>query len=187
MRPRLPSACIVLMLMTGGAGQVSAADPDRSAAIPQVTRGATLAERSAAGFEQIATVEAGRSKVEQIDPALAVRIEPEADRLLPGAAPPPPEAGCRLTPDQQAIVTSLEAQGKLPAGDCEMVAWFARPGDKSENEERAALSVAVAGAAPELLGREGEAEAAARLAAEQRAAADVTVSTTIFTPAPAGD
>lgn len=157
------------------------AESSRSAAIRQVTSGETLPERSAAGFDQIATIDAGRGKVDQIDPALAMKVVPESDRLE--TDPEVPSTGCSLTREQQAIVTSLQAQGKLPVGDCEMIAWFARPGDQSEGEERA-LAEAAAANAPELLGQEAERDRAARLEAEQQQAdaAAVSVSTTIFTP-----
>jgi hypothetical protein len=169
---------------------LAGAEADRSAAIRQVTRGATLAERSSAALDQIAPGQVARGKVEQIDPSLALKVAPESETLS-SAGPGPSPSGCVLTPEQQAIVTSLESQGRLPAGDCEMAAWFTRPQDKSEAELRANLAEPALTAAPELAGREAEADREASLAAAQReAAATATVTTTYFTPAapvPAGD
>jgi hypothetical protein len=164
---------------------IAHAEADRSAAINQVTKSRTLAERSSAAFDQLSTVETGRSRVDQIDPALAAADAPGSDQL---AAPDPaaPGSACTLSPEQQSIVTSLEAQGRLPAGDCEMVAWFAQPGDKGEGEDRQSLAEAVIAGAPEMLGRESEADRLAKAELEERqaeAAASAAIALTIFTPA----
>ena len=173
------------------AAPTAATETDRSAAIKQVTSGETLSERSNAGFDQIATISAGRtSAVDQIDPSLEARAvsDSPSDRTSEtqdGARTSP----CVLTPEQQAIVTSLESQGRLPAGDCEMVAWFGRPGDRVESEDRRSLSEAVFVSSPELLGQEVEADRAARLEEERRqseAAASEQIASTILTPAMPG-
>jgi|APLow6443716910_1056828.scaffolds.fasta_scaffold204372_2 hypothetical protein len=161
------------------------ADADRSAAINQVTKFRTMAERSSAAFEQLSTVETGRSRVDQIDPALALSDAPDSDRLT-APEPAAPVSACTLSPEQQSIVTSLEAQGKLPAGDCEMVAWFAQPGDKVEGEDRQSLAEAVIAGSPEMLGRESEADRLAQQELETReaeAAASAAIALTILTPA----
>ena len=163
---------------------IATAEADRSAAIKQVTRGATIAERSSAGFDQISTVAAGRtSAVDQIDPSLEAKSVPEAsgDKLSDVQAAGP----CVLTPEQQAIVTSLESQGRLPAGDCEMVAWFGRPGDEPDGDDRRSLAEAVVTTSPELLGQESEAARLARIEAERRqaeAAASEAIAATILMP-----
>ena len=173
---------LTLALMVYGAAY---ADTERSASIPQVAQSATMAERSSAAFDQISTVESGRSGVAQIDPALAEKDSSGADDLAAGRVPAS-AAACHLTPEQQSIVTSLEAQGRLPAGDCEMVAWFAEPADKSEAEDPRSLAESVVTAAPDLLGREAEADRQSReaeaLARAEAAAAAVSVS--IFAPPP---
>ena len=161
------------------------AEADRSAAINQVTKTRTLAERSSAAFDQLSTVETGRSRVDQIDPALAREDAPGNDQLA-AAETAAPGSACILSPEQQSIVTSLEAQGRLPAGDCEMVAWFAQPGDKAEGEDRQSLAEAVNAGAPEMLGRESEADRLAQLELEKRqaeAAASAAIALTILTPA----
>lgn len=66
---RYPAALALALLASGAAS----ADVDRSARITQVTRSTTMAERSSAAFDQISTVEAGRSSVSQIDPGLALK------------------------------------------------------------------------------------------------------------------
>ncbi|MFN3912310.1 hypothetical protein [Hyphomonas sp.] len=178
---RILSLALGLSVLVNGA---VSADADRSASIRQVTNSETLAERSSAAFEQIASVAAGRSSVSQIDP-LAAEME-TADSSDLGADRAPGATACILTPEQQSIVTSLESQGKLPAGDCELVAWFSEPGDKSEAEDRRALAESVAAAAPDLLGREAEAGQLAREAEElARAEAMATaIAVTIFAPPP---
>ncbi len=128
-------AALVFALLVGAA---ASADVDRSARITQVTRSTTMAERSSAAFDQISSVEAGRSSVTQIDPGLALKDDKSRPESLSAGQAPMSSSTCELTPEQQSIVTSLEAQGKLPAGDCEMVAWFAEPRDKSEAEDRLA-------------------------------------------------
>ncbi|MBI1254588.1 MAG: hypothetical protein GC196_09635 [Hyphomonas sp.] len=175
-------AAIVLSLAALAA--IAQAEPDRSAAINQVTKLRTMAERSSAAFDQLSTVESGRSRVDQIDPALALAGSPDSDRLT-APEPAAPASACTLSPEQQSIVTSLEAQGKLPAGDCEMVAWFAQPGDKGEAEDLQSLAEAVIAGAPEMLGREPEADRLARLELEKRqaeAAASAAIALTILTP-----
>jgi hypothetical protein len=160
------------------------AEADRSAAINQVTKLHTMAERSSAAFEQLSAVETGRSRVDQIDPALALSNAPDIDRLT-APEPAAPVSACTLSPEQQSIVTSLEAQGKLPAGDCEMVAWFAQPGDKAESENRQSLAEAVIAGSPEILGRESEADRLAQLERDRRqaeAAASAAIALTILTP-----
>lgn len=187
MRARLASHAIACAFAAVFLAPVAVAEADRSAAIKQVTRGATLAERSSAGFDQISTVAAGRtSAVDQIDPSLEAKSVPEAsgDKLTDGQAAA--SAGpCVLTPEQQAIVTSLQSQGRLPAGDCEMVAWFGRPGDEPDAEDRRSLAEAVVTTSPELLGQESEAARIARLEAERQqaeAAASAAIAATILTP-----
>lgn len=174
------------LLLTLAAGTSAAhAEADRSAAINQVTKARTMAERSSAAFDQLSNVETGRSRVDQIDPALARADAPGSDRLT-ASDRIAPETGCTLSPEQQSIVTSLEAQGKLPAGDCEMVAWFAEPGDKGEGEDRQSLAEAVIAGAPEMLGRESEADRLAKAELEGRQAEDAAsaaIALTIFTPA----
>lgn len=179
---RILSLALGLSTLVNGA---ASADADRSASIRQVTNSETLAERSSAAFEQIASVAAGRSSVSQIDP-LAAAMETSDSGDLGADRAPDASASCVLTPEQQSIVTSLESQGKLPAGDCELVAWFSEPGDKSEAEDRRALAESVAAAAPDLLGREAEAGQLAREAEElARAEAMATaIAVTIFAPPP---
>lgn len=187
MRARLASHAIACAFAAVFLAPVAVAEADRSAAIKQVTRGATLAERSSAGFDQISTVAAGRtSAVDQIDPSLEATAVPElsGDRLSNPQDTRSP-APCVLTPEQQAIVTSLESQGRLPAGDCEMVAWFGRPGDPVEGEERRSLAEAVISTSPELLGQEAEADRLARIEAERRqaeAATSEAIAAQILTP-----
>lgn len=145
----------------------ASAEPDRSAVINQLLPGSSVAERSSAAFEQIRPLPAdGRGRVDQIDPDLT----PATDEISLSAAGTRPRKACTLTPEQQAIVTSLEAQGRLPAGDCEMAAFLAPPSDKSD-EDRRALAAAVLSGAPELAGQESEAARLARLAEERRQAA----------------
>ena len=95
-----------------------------------------------------------------------------------------------LSPEQQAIVTSLQSQGRLPAGECEMLAWFAQPGDPVEGDERRSLAEAVIVTSPELLGQESEADRQARLEADRAAAEAVAageIATTLFMPVPPGN
>ena len=179
--PKLAAILLTLAAMAS----MAHAEADRSAAINQVTKTRTLAERSSAAFDQLSTVETGRSRVDQIDPALAREDAPGNDQLA-AAETAAPSSACTLSPEQQSIVTSLEAQGKLPAGDCEMVAWFAQPGDKAEGEDRQSLAEAVIAGAPEMLGRESEADRLAQLELEKRqaeAAASAAIALTILTPA----
>lgn len=185
MRAGWPSPKHAAVLLTLAAVSVMAhAEADRSAAINQVTKLHTMAERSSAAFEQLSAVETGRSRVDQIDPALALSNAPDIDRLT-APEPAAPVSACTLSPEQQSIVTSLEAQGKLPAGDCEMVAWFAQPGDKAESENRQSLAEAVIAGSPEILGRESEADRLAQLERDRRqaeAAASAAIALTILTP-----
>ena len=179
--PKLAAILLTLAAMAS----MAHAEADRSAAINQVAKTRTLAERSSAAFDQLSTVETGRSRVDQIDPALAREDAPGNDQLA-AAETAAPGSACILSPEQQSIVTSLEAQGKLPAGDCEMVAWFAQPGDKAEGEDRQSLAEAVIAGAPEMLGRESEADRLAQLELEKRqaeAAASAAIALTILTPA----
>ena len=162
----------------------SGAEPDRSAAIKQLSSGATMAERSSAAFDQITpAAQQARGHVDQIDPSL----KPASDETgLSASGPSAGRGPCILTAQQRAIVTSLEAQGRLPAGDCEMAAFLTQPGDKSE-EDRRATAAAVLTAAPELVGQESEASLQARLAEERAAAAAAeaaaaTVSTYLVSP-----
>jgi len=186
MRAGWPSPKHAAVLLTLAAVSAMAhAEADRSAAINQVTKLRTMAERSSAAFEQLSAVETGRSRVDQIDPALALSNAPDIDRLT-APEPAAPVSACTLSPEQQSIVTSLEAQGKLPAGDCEMVAWFAQPGDKVEGEDRQSLAEAVIAGSPEMLGRESEADRLAQQELERRqaeAAASAAIALTILTPA----
>lgn len=182
MRPgqslRILSLALGLSVLVNGA---VSADADRSASIRQVTNSETLAERSNAAFEQIASVATGRSSVSQIDPSTAARDTSGSGDLGADRAPDA-SAGCVLTPEQQSIVTSLDSQGKLPAGDCELMVWFSEPGDKSEAEDRRALAESAVAAAPGLLGREAEAGQAAR-EAEELARAEAmanAIAVTIF-------
>lgn len=166
-------------------GLAAGAEPDRSAAIKQLAPGSTPAERSNAAFEQITPVAwETRGRVDQIDPSLT---SGSGESGLTADAPSGGRTGCVLTAEQRAIVTSLEAQGRLPAGDCEMAAFFAQPGDKSD-EDRRALSAAVLAAAPELAGRESDSERQARAEAESRQAAAeqaaATVTTYLLPPIP---
>jgi hypothetical protein len=171
---------------------VSHADPDRSAAIKQVTRGETLAERSSASFDQITAVTAARrGAVEQLDPSL-----PDSSYLgddaasLTGAQGAGIAPACVLSPEQQAVVTSLQSQGRLPAGECEMLAWFAQPGDPVEGDERRSLAEAVIVTSPELLGQESEADRQARSEADRQAAEAVAareIAATILMPVPPGN
>lgn len=178
---RLLLVSALTLVMAGPAS----ADDDRSANINQVSKSGTLAERSSAAFDQISTVASGRSGVSQIDPALALKDTPGTDPLSAGprAASSNP---CILTPEQQSIVTSLEAQGKLSAGDCEMIAWFAEPGDKSEADERQSVAESVVAGAPDLLGRDSEADRLASEAEDQARAEAIAaaVVVSIFTPPP---
>ena len=179
-----PNPAAILLTLAAMASMAHA-EADRSAAINQVAKTRTLAERSSAAFDQLSTVETGRSRVDQIDPALAREDAPGNDQLA-AAETAAPGSACILSPEQQSIVTSLEAQGKLPAGDCEMVAWFAQPGDKAEGEDRQSLAEAVIAGAPEMLGRESEADRLAQLELETReaeAAASAAIALTILTPA----
>lgn len=160
------------------------AGTDRSAAIPQVAAGETMAERSSAAFDQITPVAPeSRGRVDQIDPSLASEADDALD--IDGAAAP--ASGCVLTPEQQAIVTSLQAQGRLPAGECEMLAWLTDPDDKSD--DRRGLAEAIMAGAPELAGQESEAARQARLEEEARkeaeAATKATVSTFLLPSVPA--
>lgn len=186
MRPGSAKFSIAAILTAVAASSsMSHAETGRSAAIRQVTEAGTIAERSSAAFDQISTVETGRSRLDQIDPSLA-RANAEGGERLAAGAPDELAAGCSLTPEQQAIVTSLEAQGRLPAGVCEMAAWFAQPGDKVEGEDRRALAEAVLAGAPGMLGRDAEADRLAALELEQRqaeAAAAEAIALTILTPA----
>ena len=192
MRARLlwqPAAAALAALVLS---PVSHADPDRSAAIKQVTRGETLAERSSASFDQIATVTAARrGAVEQLDPTLPDGSYPDDDAAnLTGAQGAGISPACVLSPEQQAIVTSLQSQGRLPAGECEMLAWFAQPGDPVEGDERRSLAEAVIVTSPELLGQESEADRQARLEADRAAAEAVAageIAATIFMPVPPGN
>lgn len=179
---RYPAALVLALLACGGAS----ADVDRSARITQVTRSTTMAERSSAAFDQISTVEAGRSSVSQIDPGLALKDDKSGPENLSAGQATMSASACELTPEQQSIVTSLEAQGKLPAGDCEMVAWFAEPRDKSEAEDRQSLAESVVAGAPELVGQDGEADRLAREAEElaRAEAAAVAAAISLFSPTP---
>lgn len=176
-----------LLLAAALAVASAGAEPERSATIKQLAPGATLAERSNAAFEQItpATIDA-RGRVDQIDPTLAAATD-DTDLAATGASSM--RRACVLTPDQLAIVTSLEAQGRLPAGDCEMAAFLAHPSDKSDEDRRAAAA-AVLAAAPELVGRESEAAVQAREAEERRqsaAAAETAAAVSTFLlPKPSG-
>lgn len=185
MRAGWPSPKHAALLLTLAAVPAMAhAEADRSAAMNQVTKFRTTAERSSAAFEQLSTVEAGRSRVDQIDPALALSDAPDIDRLT-APEPAAPVSACTLSPEQQSIVTSLEAQGKLPAGGCEMVTWFAQPGDKVEGEDRQSLAEAVFTGSPEMLGRESEADRLVKAELEERqaeAAASAAIALSIFTP-----
>jgi hypothetical protein len=160
----------------------SGAEPDRSAAIRQLSSGATMAERSSAAFDQITSVmPQARGRVDQIDPSLRPASE---DTGLSAMASSAGRAPCVLTAEQRAIVTSLEAQGRLPAGDCEMAAFLTQPGDKSEEDRRVTVA-AVLSTAPELAGQESEAGRKARIAEESRAAAaEAAVSTYLVPPVP---
>lgn len=185
MRPGLARLNFAAILMgLAATAQVSDAEAGRSAAISQVTEARTTAERSSAAFDQISTVETGRSRLDQIDPSLALADPGDSERLAAGA-PEERGSGCTLSPEHQSIVTSLEAQGRLPAGDCEMVAWFAQPGDKVESEDRQSLAEAVVAGAPGMLGRDAEAGRLGALELEQRraqAAAAAAIALTILTP-----
>lgn len=185
MRPGLARLNFAAILMgLAATAQVSDAEAGRSAAISQVTEPRTTAERSSAAFDQISTVETGRCRLDQIDPSLALADTGDSERLAAGA-PEERGSGCTLSPEQQSIVTSLEAQGRLPAGDCEMVAWFAQPGDKVESEDRQSLAEAVVAGAPGMLGRDAEAGQLGALELEQRraqAAAAAAIALTILTP-----
>ncbi|MFN7163982.1 MAG: hypothetical protein ACK4P2_04115 [Hyphomonas sp.] len=184
MRRRLTlRAPLLLLFSLAGAGGLSLAETDRSAAIRQVTGERPMAERSSAAFDQISTVAAGRGRVDQIDPALAPADLPDGDELT-ARDPALRASGCTLTPDQQSIVTSLAAQGRLPAGDCEMIAWLARPGDKSDSEDRRSVAEAVITAAPELLGRDADADRRAQLEIEQRQAEAAAVIFSVLPPLP---
>jgi hypothetical protein len=192
MRARLlwqPAAAALAVLVLS---PVCHADPDRSAAIKQVTRGETLAERSSASFDQIATAAtARRGAVEQLDPSLpdGSYLEDDAANLT-GAQGAGIAPACVLSPEQQAIVTSLQSQGRLPAGECEMLAWFAQPGDPVEGDERRSLAEAVIVTSPELLGQESEADRQARLEADRAAAEAVAareIAATILMPVPPGN
>ncbi|HRI99599.1 MAG TPA: hypothetical protein PKV67_02390 [Hyphomonas sp.] len=178
---RLASLALAASLASLAAG----ADPDRSAAIKQLAPGATPAERSSAAFDQITPVpRETRGRVDQIDPSMKPASEESG---LSAHNPTASRTGCTLTPEQRAIVTSLEAQGRLPAGDCEMAAFLAQPGDKSD-EDRRSLAAAVLATAPELVGQESEAARLARLAEERRQAAAAeaaaVVSTYLISPVP---
>lgn len=189
MRARLlwhPMAAALAVLVLS---PVSHADPDRSAAIKQVTRGETLTERSSASFDQIAIASAARrGAVEQLAPSLLDGSYPENDAGnltgAPGAGVAP---ACVLSSEQQAIVTSLQSQGRLPASECEMLAWFAQPGDPVEDDERRSLAEAVIVTSPELLGQESEADRQARAeadraAAEAAAARDIAATILMLVP-----
>jgi hypothetical protein len=187
-RSNAKSALFVAVL-AASAPLAQAEKATRSAGITQVTKGQTLAERSSAAFDQIATVQSGRSRLEQIDPSLALKDGAEIDRLAATETPSAVDA-CTLTPEQQSIVTSLKAQGRLPEGECELVAWFARPGDKVQEKDRQDLAESVVTAAPELLGVETEAGRLAREAAEaelqrqQADAAAAAMALSILAPPP---
>ena len=177
-----------VLLMLAALVSIAHAESDRSAAVNQVTKSLTLAERSSAAFDQLSAVETGRSRVDQIDPVLAAAEAPGGDQLSAAepAEPAAPGSACTLSPEQQSIVTSLEAQGRLPAGDCEMLAWFAQPGDKAEGEDRKSLAEAVISGAPETLGRESEADRLAKAELEERqaeVAASAAIALSILTPA----
>ena len=169
----------------------AAAEADRSAAIKQVTRGETLAERSSASFNQITPVTGNRSAVEQLDPNLQDDSYPENGAAnLTGTQGTVVAPVCVLSPEQQAIVTSLQSQGRLPAGECEMLAWFAQPGDPVDGDERRSLAEAVIATSPELLGQESEADRQARLQADREAAeaaAAREIAATILMPVPPGN
>jgi hypothetical protein len=179
---RYPAALVLAFLVGGGASS----EVDRSARITQVTRSTTMAERSSAAFDQISTVEAGRSSVTQIDPGLALKDDKAGPESLSAGQGPAPPSACELTPEQQSIVTSLEAQGRLPAGDCEMVAWFAEPRDKSEAEDRQSLAESVVAGAPELVGQDVEADRLAREAEDlaRAEAAATAAAISLFSPTP---
>lgn len=152
------------------------AETDRSAAIRQVAAGETLAERSSASFDQIKPVaREARGRVDQIDPSLATERDDDLDIEMAAARP----SGCVLTPEQQAIVTSLQSQGRLPAGECEMLAFFADPDDKSD--DRRGLAEAIMAGAPELAGHESEAARQARLEEEARREAEAGMKATVST------
>jgi hypothetical protein len=175
---RLTASAGILLAATVSVSFPAGADPERSAAIPQVQSSTKMEERSNAAFEQIVLPGAGtrRGGVDQIDPALFANGAPDGAAFdLDPSAESEQIPACTLTPEQQSIVTSLEAQGRLPAGDCEMVAWFAKPADKSE-EDRRALAAAVLAAAPELVGQESDEARASRLEAERLAAEAVAAA-----------
>lgn len=187
MRPVTQSLLIAALLL--GSALPAQSDADRSAAIKQVTKSAAMSERSSAALDQISTVATGRTRLDQIDPAAALDTNMDGDHLntAPTATP---DDGCTLSPEQQSIVTSLEAQGKLPAGDCEMVSWFAQPRDKDEVESRQSLAESVVASAPELLGRSAEADRLAKLEADMAradaAAAAAALSLLAPPPIPPG-
>ena len=192
MRARLLWQSAAAALAVFAFSPLTHADPDRSAAIKQVTRGETLAERSSASFDQIATAAtARRGAVEQLDPSLPDGSYPDDDAAsLTGAQGAGISPACVLSPEQQAIVTSLQSQGRLPAGECEMLAWFAQPGDPVEGDERRSLAEAVIVTSPELLGQESEADRQARLEADRAAAEAVAageIAATLFMPVPPGN
>lgn len=182
MRLVLPAALISTILV---AAAPAMADNDRSAAVPQVAKSASMAERSSAALDQISSVESGRTRLDQIDPGATDAASVDDDRLGAAEASGSPDA-CSLTNEQQAIVTSLAAQGKLPAGDCEMAAWFAAPRDKDELEGRQSLAEAVVAGAPELLGRNAEADRLAEIEAEQQRAdaAAAALALSLLAPPP---
>ncbi|MDP1555023.1 MAG: hypothetical protein Q8L84_06150 [Hyphomonas sp.] len=184
MRARLSRrASALILLALAGTALSAQTEVDRSAAMKQLAGDQTMAERSSAAFDQISTVDADRARVDQIDPTLAAADLPDGDELSAGE-PAARAAGCGLTPEQQSIVTSLASQGRLPAGDCEMIAWLTRPGDKSESEDRQSVAEAVMSGAPELLGRDAEADRLAQLELEQRQAEATAFVFTVLPPAP---
>lgn len=170
-----------LMLAAGLAPSAQAEKPlpDRSASIPQLVREPSLSARSSAALDQISAVNAQtRGAVEQIDPSARAIAGADAEPppastevLTAGAsagtgAPP----ACRLTPDQAAILQSLQMQAQVISDGCELIEWLAvtgagRPVAEARRQEGEAVSALMpellpAGAAPEADPRAAEEEAA---------------------------
>ena len=174
-----PVVFAMLIALTGGPALA-----DRSAKIDQVVRKDTVAERSNAALDQIsAGPRTERGSIDQIDPSARARDDGgQFDTAIPSLPRPAQTRGCEVSADQEAIIESLKAQGKVIGDDCDLIDWVAIAGDRSGKDERRAVGEALSATRPELLSLEAQRdkEAAERAELERleaaRAAATLLVN-----------
>lgn len=103
-----------------------AAYADRSASISQLNEhGDKTGERSSAALGQIGkrTVEAG-GLVDQIDPAAAADRDDIDESKVGEVLPEQLDGDCSLSPNQEAILEFLKAEGRVFENNCQILAWL---------------------------------------------------------------